>query len=69
MSDKLSEAREIINRVDSQMAELFAERMKAAEMIFEYKKEFGLPIQDPKREGIVIEKNSALIDDEIIKGY
>ena len=69
MSDKLSEAREIINRVDSQMAELFAERMKAAEMIFEYKKDFGLPIQDPKREGIVIEKNSALIDDKVIKGY
>lgn len=69
MENKLNEAREIINRVDSQMAELFAERMRAAEMVFEYKKEFGLPVFDPKREEAVIEKNSALIDDEIIKSY
>ncbi len=69
MANKLDEARKIINRVDSQMAELFAERIKAAEMVFEYKKEFGLPISDPKREEIVIEKNSALIDDEVIKEY
>ena len=69
MSDKLNEAREIINRVDSQMAELFTERMRAAEMVFEYKKEFGLPISDPKREEAVIENNSALIKDAVIKGY
>ena len=69
MSDKLNEAREIINRVDSQMAELFTERMKAAELVFEYKKEFGLPISDPKREEQVIEKNSSLIKDEVIKAY
>ncbi|MBR5232682.1 MAG: chorismate mutase [Clostridia bacterium] len=69
MSDKLNEAREIINRVDSQMAELFTERMRAAEMVFEYKKEFGLPISDPKREEAVIENNSALIKDPVIKDY
>jgi len=69
MSDKLHEAREIINRVDSQMAELFEERMRAAEMVFEYKKEFGLPVSDPGREEAVIEKNSALINDAVIKGY
>lgn len=69
MSNKLDEARKIINRVDSQMAELFTERMRAAEMVFEYKKEFGLPISDPKREETVIENNSALIKDSVIKGY
>lgn len=69
MANKLEEAREIINRVDSQMAELFSERMRAAEMVFEYKKEFGLPIYDPAREEAVIEKNSALISDDTIKGY
>lgn len=69
MSKKLNEAREIINRVDYEMAELFEKRMKAVETVFEYKKEFGLPILDPKREEAVIEKNSALISDEIIKGY
>ena len=69
MSNKLDDAREIINRVDSQMAELFTQRMKAAEMVYEHKKEFGLPIYDPEREDAVIEKNSALIKDELIKGY
>ena len=69
MSDKLNEAREIINRADEQMAELFVQRMHAVEMVFEHKKEFGLPVFDAQREEAVINKNSALIDDEVIKGY
>ncbi|MBE6783616.1 MAG: bifunctional chorismate mutase/prephenate dehydratase [Ruminococcaceae bacterium] len=69
MKSKLEEAREIINRVDSQMAELFIERMKAAEMVSEHKREFGLPIYDPAREEAVITKNSALINDSVIKEY
>ena len=69
MSNKLDEARAIINRVDSQMAELFTERMRAAEMVFEHKKEYGLPIFDPEREEAVIRKNSELIDDVVIKEY
>ena len=69
MANKLEEARKIINGVDSKMAELFVERMRAAEMVFEYKKEFGLPIFDSKREDAVVEKNSALIEDEVLKGY
>jgi len=36
MSNKLEEAREIINGVDSQMAQLFVKRMRAAEMVYEY---------------------------------
>ena len=69
MANKLDEARKIINEVDSQMAELFVKRMRAAELVYEYKKEFGLPILDQKREDVVIEKNSAMIEDEVIKGY
>jgi len=69
MSSKLEEARNIINEVDSKMAELFVKRMRAAEMVFEYKKEFGLPILDQRREEAVIEKNSAMIKDEVLKGY
>ena len=69
MANKLEEARKIINEVDSQMADLFVKRMRAAEMVFEYKKEFGLPILDQKREDAVVEKNSALIEDEILKEY
>lgn len=69
MSSKLDEARKIINEVDSKMAELFVKRMRAAEMVYEHKKEFGLPILDRKREEAVIEKNSALIEDDVLKGY
>ena len=69
MSNKLEEARKIINEVDSQMVQLFVKRMRAAEMVFEHKKEFGLPILDPKREEAVIEKNTAQIEDDVLKDY
>ncbi len=69
MSNKLEEARKIINEVDTKMAELFVERMKATELVYEHKKEFGLPILDLKREQIVIEKNSALIEDGVLREY
>ena len=69
MSNKLEEARRIINEVDSQMAELFIKRMRAAEMVYEHKKEYGVPILDQKREDAVIEKNSALVEDEALRGY
>ena len=69
MANKLDEARKIINEVDSQMAELFVKRMRAAEMVYEHKKEFGLPIYDEKRESEVIEKNLILIKDEVLKEY
>ena len=69
MANKLDEARKIINEVDSKMAELFIKRMKACEMVYEHKKEYGLPVLDQKREEEVIEKNSSLIEDDNIKGY
>lgn len=69
MKNKLEEAREIINEVDSKMAELFIKRMGAAEMVSEYKKEYGLPILDSSRENAVIEKNAALISDQTLKEY
>lgn len=67
--NKLEQARKIINEVDTQMAELFVKRMQAAEMVFEHKKEFGLPILDQAREAAVIEKNAALIENDVLKGY
>jgi len=69
MTSKLEQARKIINEVDSQMAELFVKRMRAAEMVFEHKKEFGLPILDQQREDIVVEKNTMLIEDDVLKEY
>ena len=49
--------------------EFIIKRMKAAEMVYEHKKEFGLPIYDEKRESEVIEKNLILIKDEVLKEY
>ena len=69
MANKLEQARKIINDVDAQMSELFVKRMQAAEMVYEYKKEYGLPILDQKREEQVIAANAARIEDETIKGY
>ena len=69
MENKLDKARKIINEVDSKMAELFVERMRAAEMVYKHKKRFGLPILDQAREHAVIEKNTELIEDDVLKGY
>jgi len=69
MSSKLEEARKIINEADAQMAELFVQRMRAAEMVYEYKKEFGLPILDQERENMVIKQNTARIEDDVLKEY
>ena len=69
MSNKLEEARKIINEVDSQMAELFVKRMRAAELVCAHKMEFGLPILDQQRENAVIERNSALVEDTTLKEY
>ena len=69
MGNRLEEARKIINEIDEQMAGLFVKRMKAAEMVFEYKKEFGLPVLDEKREALVIERNSAFVEDDLLRGY
>ncbi len=69
MGNRLEEARRIINEIDEQMADLFVRRMKAAEMIFEYKKEFGLPVLDANREAAVIARSSAFVEDDLLRGY
>ncbi len=69
MNNLLTEAREIINRVDKEMAALFEERMRASEMVARYKLEHGLKILDKEREAEVIRKNSELIVNDEIRGY
>ena len=65
----LERAREIINSVDKQMAELFEKRMDAAKIVAGYKKEHGLPIDDFAREQQIIEKNCALVKSEEYRSY
>lgn len=59
----------MINEVDARMAELFVKRMQATEMVYACKKELGLPILDEDREAAVIARNSARIEDNVLKGY
>ena len=67
--ERLKKAREQINAIDREMAELFEKRMKAVEQICDYKRENGLPIEDSGREQAVIEKNSAYIHDVRLKEF
>lgn len=67
--DLLQEARERINQIDSQMAGLFVQRMRAAEMVAEYKKAHGMPILDAEREELVIRNGSNRVDDEMLREY
>ena len=69
MSDELKEARRIIGEVDREMARLFEIRMRAAEMIAEYKGKNGLPILDEAREEELIKANSSYIEDDVVLEY
>lgn len=67
--NQLEKARDIISKVDAEMAELFEKRMRAAEMVAAYKKEAGLPVLDAKREQQVLEKGISRISDESLRSY
>lgn len=67
--DLLQQARKSITQVDTQMAELFVQRMRAAELVAQYKKENGMPILDAEREEAVIRNGAALVEDEVLRGY
>lgn len=67
--DKLMLSREKINKIDEQMARLFADRMEAVREIAEFKAEHKLPIFDASREEQIIDKNSAFIENESIKAH
>ncbi len=67
--DKLKQAREIISSVDKEIAALFEKRMNAVRLVSEYKIEHGLPIYDGDRETALIERNSALIENDELRPY
>ena len=69
MENSLEKARAIINEVDKEMAELFIRRMRAAEIIADYKKKHGLKILDEARENEVVRRNTDYVDDEELKPY
>ena len=54
----IAEACKNIDRIDREMAELFAERMQAAAVVAAYKEEHGLPVEDKAREAEMIARNT-----------
>ena len=66
---QLDNARQIINEVDREMAELFEKRMDAVKQVAEYKKERGLQIDDLVREEQIITQNSQMIKNDEYRDY
>lgn len=53
---ELKELRERIDRIDARIVEAYTERMETVFLISELKKERGLPIYDPDREKVLLDK-------------
>ncbi len=65
----LEKARQIINSVDKEMAELFCKRMEAVKTVAEYKRLHGMQVTDSAREAELIKKNSEYVADNDLKSY
>ncbi len=59
--NELEKARDTIDSIDREMAELYEKRMDAVQHVLRYKKENKLPILDKGREKKVIQKNAQRI--------
>ena len=67
--DLLQQARAEIDRIDAEMAALFAQRMHAVADVARYKAETGKPVFDPAREAAVLDQNAARLQDEDLRPY
>ena len=67
--DKLTQAREEIDRIDREMAALFEARMRAVESVVEYKRANGLPITDSVREEAILRKNAEYMESEELRPF
>ena len=65
----LSEARLILDGIDTQMKELFLQRMAVVQEIALYKKEKGLAVYDPSREAAMKERLAADLSGEEKEDY
>ena len=65
----INEARAKIETIDKEMAKLFVERMACSKAIAEYKQANNMPIFDAAREQVLLEKNSAYIENDNMKEY
>ena len=65
----INRARQEINEIDRQMAELFCKRMDAVKEVGQYKKERGLPIFNFERERQVVAAGAKRVDDPDYRDY
>lgn len=59
MEQDLNELRRQIDAVDSQLTELFVQRMEIVEQVARYKLERGMQVLQPDREQVVIDRAAA----------
>ncbi len=64
---KLEEYRAEIDRLDGEICALYEQRMRAVENIARYKKEHGLPVLQPGREEVVLQKAEAAVADPSLR--
>ena len=69
MNNELEKAREEIRRADAEIIRNFEARMNAAGKVAQFKKEFGLPVEDRKQEKKVIERIAACAGNEELRIY
>jgi chorismate mutase len=69
--EKLAECRRIIDRIDAQLVALLNERTRIVEVIGQVKREFSMPVYEPKREDEVfrnvMENNHGPLPPEAVK--
>ena len=65
----LDKARQAINEIDREMAELFEKRMDAVKLIAEHKKQNNMPIEDKRREDALIKNNCSYIKNDTYLPY
>lgn len=65
----IDDIRQQIDIVDRELAALFERRMGLSKQVAEYKQDKALPISDPQREQLIIQRNSKLIQDDSLRDY
>lgn len=67
--DQLQQARAQIDEIDAKMAALFEQRMQAVGQVAQYKARTGKQVFDPAREALVLEKNTARVQNPELQSY
>ena len=65
----MNEARKQIIEIDAKIADLFENRMELSAQVVSVKKELGLPVYDPGREKLVLERAMENVSNNDIKEY